>query len=211
MALMRIWQIPIDIIYLYCNKDVTTSSLSYQNIEQFLLTSGIELVPITNQAILEQVMKNETISWHYFDHIALQQSWFREQVQTSLASLGPRYNDEFNVPTRAEKVLNAFLRNGEAAEAINKRKNDVIDKLRSQGWRYRKYGHAAKKILNTISEIEDISADTILDCLSWKDNIRSLCFHEFEELHLAAEGKREEYSKAIEDRNHRKVIFRKEM
>lgn len=195
----------LDIIYLYCNKDVTTSSLSYQNIEQFLLTSGIELVPITNQAILEQVMKNETISWHYFDHIALQQSWFREQVQTSLASLGPRYNDEFNVPTRAEKVLNAFLRNGEAAEAINKRKNDVIDKIRSQGWRYRKYGHAAKKILNTISEIEDISADTILDCLSWKDHIRSLCFHEFEELHLAAEGKREEYSKAIEDRNHRKV------
>ena len=72
--------------------------------------------------ILEQIMKNETILWHYFDHISLQQYWFEEQVQTSLKSLGPRFNNEFNVKTKTEEILDAFLKNDDAVQAINKKR-----------------------------------------------------------------------------------------
>lgn len=54
----------LDVIYLYCNKDVTTSSQGYKAIESILNPHGIEIVPITNHEILIQVMKNETIAWH---------------------------------------------------------------------------------------------------------------------------------------------------
>lgn len=46
----------LDVIYLYCNKDMTISSQGYKAIEGILNPHGIEIVPITNQEILTQVM-----------------------------------------------------------------------------------------------------------------------------------------------------------
>ena len=48
----------LDVIYLYCNKDVTTSSQGYKAIESILDPHGIEIVSITNQEIFTQVMKS---------------------------------------------------------------------------------------------------------------------------------------------------------
>lgn len=59
----------LDVIYLYCNKDLTTSSKSYKDILYLLNSKNISLVPITNQAILEQVLRNDT-AWYYFGAIS---------------------------------------------------------------------------------------------------------------------------------------------
>lgn len=58
----------LDAVYLYCNKDVTTTGKGYQAVVSILDAYGIQIVPITNQEILTQVMKNETIAWQYFDY-----------------------------------------------------------------------------------------------------------------------------------------------
>ena len=46
----------LDVIYLYCNKDVTTTSKAYQAVVSILNDDGIQIIPITNQEILTQVM-----------------------------------------------------------------------------------------------------------------------------------------------------------
>ena len=99
----------LDAIYLYCNKDLTTSSKSYQDIYNLLSAHNISLVPITNQAILDQVLSNDTVSWHYFDYRHLTPKWFEERLQLSLSALGPRYNGDFNVNTGTENQLDIFL------------------------------------------------------------------------------------------------------
>ena len=98
----------MDIIYLYCNRDLTLSSKAYQDICDLLTFNNISLVPITNQAILEQVLNNNTVSWYYFDYRNLTPKWFDEKLQLSLDALGRRYDGTFNISTHTEKSLNNF-------------------------------------------------------------------------------------------------------
>lgn len=109
----------LDVIYLYCNKDVTTIAQAYQNIFDLLGASGIEFIPITNQIILDQAMGNDTVAWYFFETHNLNESWFRKHIDESLSALGPRYNTNFNVSTHSEENLNLFLRNERAAAKIN--------------------------------------------------------------------------------------------
>lgn len=92
----------LDIIYLYCNKDLTTTSKSYQDICNLLSSRNISLIPITNQAILNQILKNDTVSWYYFHYFHLAPTWFEDHLQLSFSQLGPRYNCGFNVNTITE-------------------------------------------------------------------------------------------------------------
>ncbi len=114
----------LDVIYLYCNKDVTTTSKGYKAVETILNSASIDLVPVTNQTILEFVMGDQRMAWYYFDHITLSPDWFKEHLQTSLTALGPRYNEAFNVVTTTEELLNYFLCNDYAVIEINKKKNE---------------------------------------------------------------------------------------
>ena len=70
----------LDVIYLYCNKDVTTTSQSYITIEGILSAAGIKIIPITNQEVLTQVLQRETIAWHFFDYFTLSQSQLKEEA-----------------------------------------------------------------------------------------------------------------------------------
>ena len=51
----------IDVVYLYCNKDVTTTSKSYTAIKELLGRNNIEIISITNNTILDQVLSNQVI------------------------------------------------------------------------------------------------------------------------------------------------------
>lgn len=169
----------LDVIYLYCNKDVTTSSKSYKDIEKILKTKSIEIIPITNQEILEQVMKNETIACQYFNYFTLSQRWFKEQLESSLALLGPRFNDKFNVATQSERYLNEFICNPEGAKEINNKKNGVIQKLKNERYKYSEYKETFESILNAICELEDVTPNSILECLIWADKIEGICSEQF--------------------------------
>ena len=169
----------LDTVYLYCNKDVTITSKGYKEVERILGEKNIEIIPITNQAILEQVMKNETIAWQYFNCTSLSQNWFNEQLEYSLALLGPRFNDKFNVPTQSEMLLNYFVCNSEAANEVNETKNNVIKQLRTDSYKYRGCQEIFNGILKAICELEDATQNTLLDCLLWTETIENSCSKEF--------------------------------
>lgn len=174
----------LDVIYLYCNKDVTTTSKGYIDIADYLRDNSIEIIPITNQSILEDVMKNDVIAYYFFNHVFLSQEILTEKLNVSLATLGPRYNQDFNVSTLTESSLNNFLCNVSAVESINKVKNRCIEKLKSGNWRHTDYNKYAKSIWEKIKDIPDITIHTIEACLEWKDLITNKCKKDFMEIDL---------------------------
>ena len=195
----------IDTIYLYCNKDVTTTSKGYKEVEKILKEKDIEIIPINNQAILEQVMKNETIAWNFFNCTSLSQNWFREQIKSSLALLGPRFNDEFNVITQSERLLNHFVCNSEAANEVNEIKNDVIQRIKKDSYKYRECQDVLNRILKALCELEDVTQNTLFDCLSWPDTIDNSCSEEFSLIEELIDKKNAEKEKAYNEKNQDKI------
>lgn len=169
----------LDVIYLYCNKDLTTSSKSYQEISNLLTAQNISLVPITNQTILDQVLGNDTVSWHYFDYRHLTPKWFEERLQLSLDALGPRYNGDFNVNTGTENQLDIFLCNSNAAVQINEAKKEVIERTKNSQHNYTDCEESLRRIINAIASIDDVSRTTITNCLSWSETINKQCAEDF--------------------------------
>ena len=196
----------LDVIYLYCNKDVTTTSQGYKEIERILKAKDIEIIPINNQEILEQVMKNETIAWQYFNCFSLSQNWFREQLEFSLALLGPRFNGEFNIVTQSERLLNHFLCNSESAKEINNKKNSIVQQLRNDSYKYHECKETFEKILKSICNLNDVNQNTILDSLTWFDSIESSCSEEFNLVQDLID-KKEKEKKTAYDENKQDVFY----
>ncbi|OTO35470.1 hypothetical protein A5871_000001, partial [Enterococcus sp. 2F9_DIV0599] len=98
----------LDTVYLYCNRDLTTTSVSYKEIEQLLGDKGIDLILVSNQTILDQVLLFPMIATYYFEHHPINQQWFEENLQESLDALGTRHNNLFNVKTQTEESIDLF-------------------------------------------------------------------------------------------------------
>ena len=56
----------LDLIYLFCNKTLTTTTKGYKDIESLLKNSGIELCPISNTEVLDLVAKYKDIANYFF-------------------------------------------------------------------------------------------------------------------------------------------------
>ena len=195
----------LDVIYLYCNKDVTVTSKSYKSILDILVPAGIELVPITNQAILEQVMKNETLSWYFFDQFVLSEQWFKDHLDASFASLGPRYNSAFNVSTQTEKVFEYFLCGQDAVDRINENKSELISQLVRDKRKYLCCKNEYREIVEAIESVQDVSSETILDCLTWDKILEDKCSDAFNRIKSTIQKKNEELAVLYTGEDHRKT------
>ena len=112
----------LDVLYLYCNRELTTTSIPYKDIERILEEGGIELIPIKNQSILDQVLSFPMISTYYFRHHSINVKWFEEKLQLTLDSLGTRYNGFFNIGTQTEQYIDLFTINNEGLSNLNNKK-----------------------------------------------------------------------------------------
>ncbi len=56
----------LDLIYLFCNKTLTTTTKGYKNIESLLKKYGIVLYPISNTEVLDLVAKYRNIANYFF-------------------------------------------------------------------------------------------------------------------------------------------------
>lgn len=56
----------LDLIYLFCNKTLTTTTKGYKDIEGILEKAGIELYPISNTEVLDLVAKHKDIANYFF-------------------------------------------------------------------------------------------------------------------------------------------------
>lgn len=56
----------LDLVYLFCNKTLTTTSKQYKEIEEIHNKAGIETIPVSNEDILDLVKEHDDIAEYYF-------------------------------------------------------------------------------------------------------------------------------------------------
>jgi len=163
----------IDTLYLFCNKTINTHSKAYKRIEQKLADAHIKVVPITDQMILDQVEKFPEIGLLYFNNHGLKESWFHQQVQTSLTSMGQKYNNRFNIDTRIENCVDIFCQNADGVALLNKKKTDALNELDQKRWILRDYSRYLRRAQEAILILPDIQKNTMLECLKWSELVNS--------------------------------------
>lgn len=177
----------IDKVYLFCNKDVTSTSSSYRDIVEMLDVSGVAIILITGQTILDKVMNYSTIFTTYFGQHSFTKEWFRENLELSLENLGNRYNARFNISTEVEDNLLLFLRGSNAEQLINARKHQVIEYLKKIANNYNCSNKKDIRIfIQIIESIPDVKIFNLNESLNWfnifedksKDIIKRLCSSE---------------------------------
>ena len=81
----------LDLIYLFCNKALTTTCDSYKGIEKLLNDAGIALQPITDTTILDLVRKYPFLGKYYFDDHGISHEWFVNKAAITVNILGERF------------------------------------------------------------------------------------------------------------------------
>ncbi len=169
----------IDLIVLYCNKNIDTTAPSYVETIKIAKDANIKIELITDTAILDRVIEYPIISDLFFGTHSLNKEWFEERLDISLKSLGNRYNYRFNVETKTEQYIDLFCKNDKAIKWINSKKSEAIKKIKENRWKYETYKVLIKKIIETIAEIPDVEFSNIIDCLKWSNVIKSQYSDEF--------------------------------
>ena len=95
----------IDKVFLFSNKDFTLQGIQYKRIEKMLAEANIELVAITNNAILDEVRKRRELQDQFFNlSIVLQQADCQSRSQIDL----PPNNSDNNKRNIINKTSDAF-------------------------------------------------------------------------------------------------------
>ncbi len=173
----------LDKLYLYCNKDLFIRGEQYRRIKKLLNDNGIELEEITNRAILDVVPDYPKIAACYFNTFALTPEWFAAKLDQSIAELGKRYNGKFNICTETEHALDLFFRNNDAVSAINQKKENAIEKLKSNQWRCTEYRSATARAIDFLVDLPEVSQYTLSDCIRWSEMLRECIANELASAH----------------------------
>ncbi len=161
----------LDIIYLYCNKEITTTSKTYKEIERIAKGGGIEIIPVTKQSIIDEAMDYPTVLACYFGLDDFGKEWFEQKLKSSLDNLGKRYNPSFNLDTDAKKSLSLFLQNDEGVGILNAKKAEIIDRLRKLvPYCDENCKKLVKSFLDTFERIPNVTQDRITEALSWRSS-----------------------------------------
>ena len=161
----------LDIIYLYCNQDINTTSKPYQNIVAVLSAARIQLEIITNNEILNIVIEHGWIASAFFGVPAIDDKWYRNQVASSLEALGEKYNKKFNVDTIADQKIDLFLHSNEAICYINQKKKTVLENVKKLWYGDKKYKGYLEALTQSINEIPDVEENNMEDSFSWHAQI----------------------------------------
>ena len=109
----------IDRVYLYCNKKLTPTAKTYVKAKGVLQANSIELIPVCDDEILDQVREDSLAEHTYFGVPLLTNDWIKRRLSMSLAALGKRYNQEFNIETDTQRRFELFLCNSASANILN--------------------------------------------------------------------------------------------
>ena len=148
----------LEVIYLFCNKPLTTTSDSYKKIEKLLNDAGIALQLITDTAILDLVRKYPSLGKYYFDDHGISHEWFVNRASITVNILGERFNADFNVDTEASRSLSVFVQNQAALNYYNDRKKNLVEEIASLRWELDsddlyKYARKLSEFIVTIPDV----------------------------------------------------------
>ncbi|NBA01558.1 hypothetical protein GTU75_05365 [Erysipelothrix rhusiopathiae] len=163
----------LDVLYLYCNRDLTTTSRSYEEIEHLLGSNGIELIPINNQTILDQVLLFPVIASYYFEYHPINKKWFEENLQESLDTLGTRHNNLFNVITHTEQYIDLFTLSKVGLLNLNNKKEKAIKEINSMRNNIMNQDGYLLKAKKIVESLEEITISSINTCLDWEARLNN--------------------------------------
>ena len=162
----------VDLIYLFCNKPILSSSTGYKNAVECLMKANIEIQLITDTAILDLVRnKYPYLGLYYFGNQSIQTEWFSTHMGYMLDELGDRYNRNFNVETVFSDELSLFIHDHRAAEYLNEKKRHLIEAIQSL------LSHCHEKIyLRKLEEIvlalPEVDIETLYESFEWSEEVR---------------------------------------
>ena len=185
----------LDLIYLFCNKALTTNCDSYKGIEKLLYDAGIALQPITDTTILDLVRKYPFLGKYYFDDHGISHEWFVNKASITVSILGERFNADFNVDTEASMNLSIFLQDQRALDYYNNRKRNLVEEITSLRWELDGYGlyKYARKLFEFIVIIPDVKFDSIRDVENWQEMISTAFEHDMTEIETKISDAQSEY------------------
>lgn len=163
----------LDIIYLYCNKSLTTTCQSYKNIKKMLNDADILLKPITDATVLDLVRKYPDLAKYYFNNHGISHEWLVNQAHRTIDVLGERFNADFNIDTVASKNLTVFLQTQKALDYYNNKKRGLIQEIYSLRCKLDDLYQYAHKLSEFISTLPDVNFDCIHNVENWQDIISS--------------------------------------
>lgn len=197
----------LDVLYLYCNLDLTTTSKTYVKTVSDLKNNGIELVLISNNTILDQVIEEPAIASYYFLAHNLDENWFYENITTSLNALGTRYNSKFNVTTSLNQYLDLFSCNDDAIKFLNGKKLEAIRIIKSNCWKYDENRPFIDSLCRFIKNLDNVTVSTISDCFDWSNRIKSEFSNDFARINNQVASKVKELNES-ESREEKQKIER---
>lgn len=173
----------LDLIYLYCNKDVTKTCKSYIEILKRLNSANIEIKLVTGQTILDLSMNYPSILSCYFGIDSLDDKWFKDNINLSLENMGKRYNQLFNISTEAQSNISLFLRDADGINKVNSKKKNILARLKelmssSNG----KYMNEISDLSKWIKSLADIDIKSFTYALNWKNLFEKECNEVFTKL-----------------------------
>ena len=170
----------LDVLYLYCNKDIDTGSKAYRKCAELLDSAGIEIQIIANKAILDLVIEDPRLEEYFFGQYSLNEEWFKERLEQSLDAMGTRYNKLFNVSTKTEKELKIFLKNLETLKIIEEKKNEAVKELRElEHYLSDENKSLVSDIVTRIQSYKINDFEKIEECLVWKEDLQNNFSEEF--------------------------------
>ena len=190
----------VDLVFLYCNKPLTSTSLS--RAKTLLQSANIELQLVTDTAILDLVRLYPHIGLYYFGNHTINPAWFQTHSQQMYQVLGERYNPDFNVDTDYLDELSLFVHDERAVNILNAKKSRLHKELDDLYWSFEKHRDYIREMKNALSGIPNVAIEN-LDCsITWKDTllaaVQQYIKHYEQELEILYADQSEQY-KAYRD------------
>lgn len=185
----------LDVIYLFCNKALTTTCDGYKDIEKMLSDANIVLQPITDTTILDLVRKYPFLGKYYFDDHNISHEWFVNRASITVDILGERFNAEFNVDTEASRDLSIFLQDRYALDYYNGKKRNLIEEVASLRWKFDDMYKYARKLSEFVISIPDVNSESICDVEKWQEMISVAFENDINEIEAKLADAQNEYEK----------------
>lgn len=114
----------LDLVYLFCNKTLTTTSKAYQTIMRIHFAAGIETKPISNDELLDMVAKYDDIAEYYFQQRRIPNIAISELAQTE-QNMG---SNSTNKPKRHSDLADSRKDQGITMPPLRERNDELYQK-----------------------------------------------------------------------------------
>ena len=205
----------VDLIYLFCNKPITSTAKTFVDTVNLLKNHNIELQLITDTAILDLVInKYPYMGLYYFGKHTINSEWFDAHATHMYDDLGERYNRGFNVETEFLDELSLFVHDQRAAEYLNAKKKILLEEIDKLYWKRDQYRAYLYELREVVLGLSDVDTESLYTALKWEDIVKQqiqVKFDKFDEAVKHLKSQQEEaydyaYNKAESKEEKRKAF-----